>query len=176
VIDPNDPLPIEHLLCDEDLRAVGCLAAETTRLEACIDELLADLCSLNRLRFDALLSGKMIGAKADILFSLLEPYAKSTKRKAKLKALQSRTKTAISDRNTVIHGQWIFQGIDWKTGKLIHAATKGKGRTVTADRVMNVAREAVVCLVELIAMYRLISPLKRRPSRKKSVRLSQGPS
>ena len=165
------PLPIQMILSPAEQAAIGCLAVEVTRLEDYCEELICDLCRLTPIRAEVFVGRMMITAKVEALFSILEPYAKSKKRKDDIKKLLVRIKTLVSDRNTVVHGKWDFKVAVLPKLKITRAAFR-KQMIVNAERVMSLAFESRTCLTELGILYTSIAPMKRRASKGKSAQLS----
>ena len=98
------PLSAERLLTDDQLKAVGCLAIESSQLEILIEQLIETLSG--RLIADLLLERKMFDAKVKILRTLLVPRVPDLELKKRTQAICADIKSDIAYRNTAIHGDW----------------------------------------------------------------------
>lgn len=94
----------EIMLTDAQLRAIGCLALESTHLEMYFESLIVDFCGTAL--SDLLLERKMLDAKVDIFFAVLKHEIHDAPRRDKFSSFVDKIKTDIVKRNTVIHGNW----------------------------------------------------------------------
>lgn len=155
---PPKPLTSETLLEDAELKAVGCLAIESTRLEYMLEALLKDICKLTAVEESIFVpSTWTLGPKAKSVKKLMADRIRSKIRKDKLNAIFSKIELAVDRRNTVIHGRWtspnaIEQVFGFKNSKAVHP--KKPQSAIKASDVMRYARETSEALDELLNFYR----------------------
>jgi hypothetical protein len=95
----------EYVLTDEQLKAVGCLALEATRLETHLEQAILDHCGsvMGKLLLDR---NKMLDAKLDLFRDIFIHETLSDEHAKELEKLYADIKIDIPRRNTVIHGSW----------------------------------------------------------------------
>lgn len=94
----------ELVLTDEQLKAVGCLAIESTRLETHVEQVIIDHCGT--VIGSLLIERKMLDAKVDLLKSVFSSEFLDKEHAAEFEQLYGEIKSDIPRRNTVIHGSW----------------------------------------------------------------------
>ena len=102
-----------NLLAKEQLAALGEIAAESAQLEATVDLMIQIALKINIAEFDALVSGRMLGAKVDVLktcgLSRL-PGKRKKSRRHQFTVLMDHIKHLLSKRAVAIHGIWEPEG------------------------------------------------------------------
>jgi len=134
----------EFMFSNEQLKAIGCLAFESTMLEFCIEAIVEDVC--DKRVAELLLDGKMFAMKLRIMRTLVLPVIPDKEQADAFEDLYSRITTDNSLRNTVIHGSWESKGklslqsllADLNAGR--NATVKRGNHTMKASEVMEVAR------------------------------------
>lgn len=148
----------EIVLSPEQLRAVGCLALESTRLETHIEQAIIDHCGdiIGQLLIDR----RMLDAKVEIFRSIFTPEALNDEHAKELEQLYGEIKSDIPRRNTVIHGSWKEVGsiadlyarsLDTSTER--DAAAYRKAMKVSASEVMDLARRFGRYQIRLVDWY-----------------------
>lgn len=146
----NKLLRSEWQLTSEQLKAIGCLAVESTHLELFIDALIRSIGKLDDVAFEVFLGRLTIEPKTQILRDLLWPRLENMpKVKKSFKLMYDDIKDMITKRNTVIHGIWGSR----EENKMIRAsdlltlraetdavARRKKGNAVAAADVMDLVR------------------------------------
>src|SRR6266849_6615106 len=133
----------EMLLTDDQLRAAGCLALESTHLEMYITSII--------LTFDDNTAKKeldrlMLGRKIKLMRKLIRPHIAGTPQEKTFNVIYNELKVLVDNRNAVIHGDW---GLGHLKIRRIHDILKRKGkavaklrkRSIKADEIMQHARD-----------------------------------
>ena len=94
----------EMVLTDDQLKAVGCLALESTRLETHIEY--AILVYFGSALGGLIVERKMLDAKTDAFKTAFMPRALNDDHRKELEQLYGEIKSDIAKRNTVVHGSW----------------------------------------------------------------------
>jgi hypothetical protein len=94
----------EIVLTNEQLKAVGCLAIESTRLETHIELALMDHFGTELGKF--LCEGRMLGSKVDLFKAVFAREVLDEQHAKDLRRLHEDMKGGIAKRNAVIHGSW----------------------------------------------------------------------
>jgi hypothetical protein len=158
-------------LTPEQNQAVGEVAVASTILERQIEWCIAFICDFGVEEAEIWIGSMQIGAKLNVLTDLMPLKKKLSKRKlVRLKELKDSLSDTISNRNTIIHGQW---GVDLsKAGKSVnslntffealksgryvasHRANRSKTtRTMKAENIHIVAKRLHVCVDLLIRFW-----------------------
>lgn len=141
----------EFILKDDQLKAIGCLAVESSMLDQLMGSLIPSLVGP---AISDLLLGKnaMMGAKATILKAVFVDEVdmienqKKDGLKQRVADLMDKITSDIANRNTVIHGEWAFDPKpltirEWFDAHAKEAiATKASGNKVKATEVMMLAK------------------------------------
>ena len=140
----NIGLLSEFLLTDEQLKAVGCLALESTHLELLVESFIIALAGKNA--GELLVKRKMIDAKIDIFKDLITPEIKNADLKNKFEKLCSDIKSDIVRRNTAIHGEWnsnenktLSEWLSKKDNADVVAKRKNSPSTIKSSEIMGLA-------------------------------------
>ena len=131
----------EVVLTDEQLKAVGCLAIESTRLETHVEQAIIDHCGTILGEF--LVKDKMLGGKVDLFRAVFTREALDENHARALEQLFGELKSDIAKRNTVIHGSWEERMSLAQLAKMQDrdAAVYKKKMTMKASEVMDLARQ-----------------------------------
>lgn len=171
-------LSSEILLSDEQLKAIGCLAVESSRLELLLDDFIQTICRFTDMQTDFFIGKWMTGAKMDALKLLIRPKLQTKRKLQKFDALFERLKDLIVRRNIIIHGEWtiaqpynalavLISGIGRRSDAI--ANSKKKKLSIKATDVMTVALRISECRDELFRFFYHEIVLKRlRASLRKS--------
>lgn len=134
----------EFLLSDEQLKAVGCLALESTHLELLVESFIIAFVGKNV--GELLMKRKMIDAKIDIFRDLITPVIKNADLKKIFEELCSNIKSDIVRRNTAIHGEWgsdekktVSEWLSKKQNSDVVAKRKNSPSTVKSAEIMGLA-------------------------------------
>lgn len=95
----------EATLTDEDLRAIGCVAVESTYLDDLLDLAIQRLCRLNEHDFRVLAAGAQSTAKCNMVRDVTGLRIKPEVA-ARHKQLFEDINALIRQRNDIIHGSW----------------------------------------------------------------------
>lgn len=95
----------EVVLSDAQLRAIGCVAAESSYLDDVLDAYIAILCCLDAHDFRVMTEGMQLQSKVEKLRVLTKARIK-TEFEIEHRQLFDEIKEAITDRNNVVHGSW----------------------------------------------------------------------
>src|SRR5882672_703467 len=95
----------ELTLSDDELRAIGCVAVESTYFDVVLDDLIEHLCCLDEHDFRILTAGAQLAAKVEIIKGVTKSKVKSDF-KMEYKKLFDDIGDAVAKRNSVIHGRW----------------------------------------------------------------------
>ena len=138
-------LTSEGILSDEQLKAVGCLALESARLEEYLERAILDHCG--DVIGGLLVRNRMIDAKTEIFKEVFTPEVLDEQHAKELKQLYDDIKSDIPKRNTVVHGYWEEDSL---ANRYYRLHTKGtdswepyarkKAMEVKASEVMELAR------------------------------------
>jgi hypothetical protein len=141
------------LLDDEVLKAIGCVAVECAFFEFLIDDHIFTVCEFDTDVGTAVLDLLMIDKKLDFLRNAVVPLLKGGDCAERFASAFADAKSAIADRNTVIHGLWIAETMTFTTHENGRKTITVKGtkktlkfprgskyaRVLEADKVMGVA-------------------------------------
>ena len=141
----TEPLAAEYLLTDLQLKAIGCLTIETTRLDYVAKILIRAL--VGEVAGDLLVKGKTVGPVVDVLHDLAVERLRLDEALVKqYEVIHLQLKRDIDKRNTVIHGDLgasgpialrVLMGAVQK-GAAVAKKPKG-GDSVQASAVLDVA-------------------------------------
>ena len=135
----------EAMFSDEQLKAIGCLALESQRLDDIADSIIREYCS--NLIAELWIGRMMVRSKLKILRDLLLDGLTDESLKQEYESLNSRMTTDIDLRNTVIHGEWRVPGDGIPLRELLTTlvyrsidavAVKGD-QTIKASEIMELA-------------------------------------
>jgi len=93
------------VLTDAQLRAIGCIAVESTYLEGIIDSVIEHLCEMTVHDFRIFTAGAQIGAKVRMLRDVIEARAQLGAA-ARIKELFEDIDRQLTLRNSAVHGRW----------------------------------------------------------------------
>jgi hypothetical protein len=121
-------------LSNEQLAALGEIAAESAHLESAVDLMIQVVLKISPEEFDVLINNRMLGAKVDVLKTcgaIRLAGKKRKKRRNQFTALMDHIKFLISQRAIAIHGIWGPEG-GMKLGDLV-AFWAGAGSAGAAE-------------------------------------------
>ena len=98
----------KFILTDDQLRAIGCVALESTYAEQLIEQLTWRLCSIQEEQGKFFTDRMPFDRRLDLLSDLWKPMIKDKKRLLMLTKILADLKEANGDRNTIIHGNWTY--------------------------------------------------------------------
>lgn len=140
-----------HLLTIEQRTAIGDVVTESAWIEYIAGVMIAHFAHLKPHAYEALVAGKMLGTKLDLLSELGTPQLKSTKLKKEFDALITRLKQLNSERSILVHGLWEPEGgltlADLmrlkKVGKIeaVQRRAMKQSRKLKGDRLPGLVRE-----------------------------------
>ena len=140
----KDRLLSEVALTPDQLKAIGCVAIESTLLETHIEVCITALCEFDENAAKIFLPQRMaIAQKLRVLNDLLTAKAEGTPFKETLRKLRCDIDQAITRRNTVIHGDW---SSNLKLGDIARQKTDAIAKrkwgrdTIAADEIMQLAQ------------------------------------
>jgi hypothetical protein len=106
-------LTVRDFLNEKERAALGEVAAESAQLESTTETMLKIVLKLTDAEYDAIIGGKMFGAKLDILkeVGLCRLRGKKRKKhKQQFIVLMDHLKSLVGQRNIAIHGNWGPEG------------------------------------------------------------------
>lgn len=155
---PQEPLAGELMLSQEQLRAIGCLAIEVTRLEEMVGIVIQEVSGLSNADAETFTFGWMLDKKVEAMKTILTPRLKAAGEVDTFADLYARIKDLNTRRNTVIHGRWertsSTDAVAIRTGRTI---------SVKASEVLNVAHGIADCIIHLVLLHYRVAP--RRAAR-----------
>ena len=175
-------LSSEILLTDDQLKAIGCLAVESSRLESLLDDFIQTVCRFDDTQKELFIGKWMTSQKIDAIKLLIRPRLRSKVKLQKFDTLFEKLKDLIARRNIIIHGDWtisqpynalaiLISGTGRRSDAI--ANSKKKKLSIKAADVMTVALRLSECRDELFRFYYRDVVLKRaRASLNKSLRQS----
>ena len=176
----------EQLLTDDVLKAIGCVAVESSMLEHLLDDHIFNLCELDSRVGGMVVESMFVDKKLDFLKRAATPYLKGESAMKAFAAVFADTKKAIADRNTVIHAIWVRETMTFvkKEGKTnIHAAGRMRAlkyvrgteyaKPFESDKVLSVAQRLSDCQRALRNILEGFAPMGdlRRKREERSIRL-----
>jgi hypothetical protein len=145
----RDSLSAELKLTDDQLKAIGCLAVESTNLEVHIDAFIRSVAKLDDVSFEVFVGRLTLGSKTKMLHALYWPRLENLPEiRASFKAIYDDITDMITKRNTVIHGTWgdpdetkLISLLELMTleQKADSVARSKRGKPVPATEVMDLA-------------------------------------
>lgn len=163
--------PFASCLSDPQLQSIGQVAVESAWLERLTEFYIQRLARLNRKSAEALLDGRMMSTKLELLKMFGRARLKDVTTRNEFSDLIGKAIEANRDRNTVIHGLWAKEG---KTKNALRnlvgmaEATKrtspGNFKTMSATEINRVARDitAAFWLISLFGEKHWPTPKQRR--------------
>jgi hypothetical protein len=156
----------ERTLQSDELRAVGCVAIESSILDRLLEAIICDACGFDSVKQELFTGKLMFAAKADAVKEILLPKLRSKKRRDRLTELHAAMKLANSQRVTALHGQWQWESSrephDIADGRLYRAVSTHKKRRVTASQLMSIAHSLSAVHREMQLFY--LPMIRRRKS------------
>jgi hypothetical protein len=138
-----------HILSNDQRAAIGDVVAESVWMETLAAEAIVIFARLSESSIDALLRGKMLDAKLQVLEEITETAVREEKRK-EFAELVATMRNLNRDRVTVVHGMWRpksggYAISDIAKGKLdppdeVVFHGRGKERVLTSEQVMDLAK------------------------------------
>lgn len=172
-------LTSEILLTDDQLKAIGCLTVEVSRLESLLDSSIQALCRFNDIQKEMFIGKWMVGVKIEAARDLFRPKLRSKKKLQNFDALFAKLKDLITRRNTIVHGEWAtLTQRNWlmpspERGSDAFAKHKKKKLTIKAADIMDIVLGLSACYSELFHFFYRELILKRtKASLKNSLRQS----
>ena len=149
------------MLTDEQLRAVGCLAVESTHLELYIEGIINAICKFDQTASDVFIGRLSIEPKAKIMRDLLWEHLKNLPSlKESFKLIYDDIKDMISKRNTAIHGNWgsdqpqtLNALANFKRLTNSVAKRRGVANTIAAKDIMALAEKFAQRQMNLVDWY-----------------------
>ena len=147
----------EIILADDQLKAIGCIALESTALESCLEKIINNACSFDEKRSEIFIGQLMIGAKSKIMRDLLWPQVVGTKHEPEFQLIYGEIRDLISKRNVAVHGEWNSMAagfMELATRNNIPSAKKrGSTLTLKATEIMELAHRFDRCQNRLLRWY-----------------------
>ena len=145
----------EAMLTDEQLKAVGCIAIESSNLETYIEAIIRNFLIISESDLDIFIGRLSVGPKADILRDVVKSRLHETAEWHAFLAIYNNIKTAITDRNTAVHGDWGLrlgsdEIIKRRQQSLAQATRKNSTSTVNASELFNIAVRLANLQMELL--------------------------
>lgn len=103
------------ILSNEQLKALGAVSFEAAYLEQVIDNFITYALDTDKAGFDLIAKRMLLDSKFDFLYAILKLKLKPTAL-AKFEEAYSLGKSALSERNMVIHGEWLYSTEAWLQG------------------------------------------------------------
>jgi hypothetical protein len=135
-------------LTDAERAALGSVVAESANLESSVDFILLHLTNLTHTAYDAMMGGKMLGAKLDVLKAIGLAKLRSKKRKKTFNDLMGKLTSLNGQRTIAVHGIWGPEGhnalrwlVDIAQGKKLPAAAKHKKGILQAAKLETLAKK-----------------------------------
>lgn len=156
----------EVTLKEDQLRAIGCVAVESTYLEDFLDNIIQVLCCLDEHDFRVLTAEAPISEKLHVVKMVTKSRLKPEFYK-RHQLLFNSIQQHITDRNTVIHGSWhvpVLRGVKdptsadgapkWIAEGKPFAMLKNRGKTGAKrqdrENIMEIARKLAQSTIDLV--------------------------
>jgi len=160
-------LTSEILLTDDQLKAIGCLTVEVSRLESLLDDIIQVFCRFNDAQKDIFIGRWMIGAKIEATKELFRPRLRAKEKLQSFDTLFAKLNDLITRRNTVVHGEWatsqIYNALIYPPERRTDAIVRHKKKkmNIKATEVMDIVLNLSECRDELFRLYYRDLILKR---------------
>lgn len=100
-------LPCQTYLTADQLEAIGCVAVEAAELDLFIEAMIWRLCEMDEQTGRIFTDSPQLSAKLSILADLTKLRIQTKELLEEFELINGNLSNAITDRNTVLHGQWI---------------------------------------------------------------------
>lgn len=160
-------LTSEILLTDDQLKAIGCLTVEVSRLEFLLDDFIQAFCRFNDIQKEMFIGKWMIGVKIEATRDLFRPRLRAKEKLQSFDTLFAKLKDLITRRNTIVHGEWaasqMYNALTYPPVRRTDAIAKHRKKklTIKATEIMDIVLSLSECRDELFSIYYRDLILKR---------------
>lgn len=154
---------MREFLTNQQRAAIGDVVAESTWMEEVVAMAISVFTGVSDGSLGALLSGRMIDAKLQILESLAETDAVRPQRREGLRDLVATLRDLNKDRVTVVHGMWEPESGGYRLGDLftgravadvVRFRGRGRERLLTTEEVVALADQIGAATRALLGLLR----------------------
>lgn len=155
----------QGLLSDDALKAIGCVAVESALLEYLVESHIFCMCELDDHIGQTVVDMMFLDKKMDFLRDAVTPFfGDDTALKRQFADVFAEIKSAIADRNTVIHGLWVAETMELtKEPGILRIKTSGQRKALKFPRGSGKAR--VLLAGDVLAVARRFSECQNKLGR-----------